>query len=206
MSQGAYPISQFLFSLMEQLGLDRSGLVKSLGYKYLERGLNRFSPWLDHGEGHLRILKEIAGHYPERAAELQRALHATREQKTVESESAWVESLKAEASTFRSYVHVEGECTVPRGITLFALSGGKWNLIEIPDAILALPLEQQLDALPRLMRTYLTRYNGFCPFFGKVTGFRFVRLLDYYQFDQHGALVEHADRPFRRGCAALSLR
>ena len=56
-----------------------------------------------------------------------------------------------------------------------------------------------MAALPELMRAYLEKYNGFCPFFGKVTGFRYVRCLDYFRFDKDGQFVGHVEKPFRRG-------
>jgi hypothetical protein len=76
---------------------------------------------------------------------------------------------------------------------------GKWNLIEVPQPILGSSLEEQLAALSDPMRSYLERYNGFCPFFGRVTGFRFVRSQDYLQFDKSGTFIERVDKAFRRG-------
>jgi hypothetical protein len=37
-----------------------------------------------------------------------------------------------------------------------------------------------------------------------VTGFRFVRLIDYFQFGADGVLVGQVDKPFRRGVASIS--
>jgi hypothetical protein len=45
---------------------------------------------------------------------------------------------------------------------------GEWNLCELPKTILGLPLDDQLAALPELMAAYRRRYNGFCPFFGRL--------------------------------------
>lgn len=101
-------------------------------------------------------------------------------------------------------MHVQGETTVPTNITMFGMSGGKWNLIEIPQSILDLSPTGQLAALPELMHRYLRKYNDACPFFGMVTGFRFVRLIDYFQFGADGVLVGQVDKPFRRGVASIS--
>jgi len=100
---------------------------------------------------------------------------------------------------FRSVVLLLGERTVPSGITLFGVSGGRWNLIEIPKTILKLSLGEQLAALPKLMAAYQRRYKGACPFFGRLTGFKFVRCLDYSQFDAEGRLVEHVAEAFSQG-------
>jgi hypothetical protein len=103
---------------------------------------------------------------------------------------------------FVPYVLVQGETTVPNGVSIFAASGGQWNLIKIPQRILA--LAEQLAALPGVMHSYLEKYNGACPFFGMATGFRYVRLVDYYQFDMCGSLIGHVDKLFRRGIASVS--
>jgi hypothetical protein len=123
-----------------------------------------------------------------------------------EAEAAWLERCNAEQEHFRPYVHVDGERTVPSAIVMFGMSGGRLNLIEIPPAILDLSLEKQLAALSELMLAYIRRYNGVCPFFGKVTGFKFVRLLDHFRFDKDGKFIEQVNKPFRRGSVEVSLR
>lgn len=50
---------------------------------------------------------------------------------------------------------------------------------DAPQRILDFPTEEQLARLPALMLAYRRRYNGVCPFFGKLTGVKFVRLLDF---------------------------
>ena len=54
--------------------------------------------------------------------------------------------------SFRPFIHVEGESTMPSGITLFAATGGRWNLIELPDEVVDLQLADQMPALAALMR------------------------------------------------------
>jgi hypothetical protein len=208
MSQGAsqYPISQLLARIMTDWGFSRPQFVTSLGYRNPERGLRRLNPWIDQGEGFALILKQIAASYPLHSDEIQKAVAATAQMKAAEAEAAWIESLKAEAGTFRPYIHVEGETWRPSSICIFAMSGGRWNLIDVPRPILALVLDEQLAALTELMRGYLKEYEGSCPFFGKVTGFRFVRLLDYFQFDKEGRLIERVNKPFRRGQCSVSIR
>jgi hypothetical protein len=115
---------------------------------------------------------------------------------------------KQERDSFTPFIHVEGEKTVPNGITIFGLTGGheRWTTIRIPVAVLELPLEEQLAKLPALMAEYRREYNGACPFFGKLMGFRFVRYSDYYLFDAGGQLQEHVEEPFRHGEAWVELQ
>jgi hypothetical protein len=40
------------------------------------------------------------------------------------------------------------------------------------------------------MTQYKEEHNGAVPFFGKLTGFKLVRLVDYFQFDAAGRFVE----------------
>jgi hypothetical protein len=91
---------------------------------------------------------------------------------------------------FKSYIHVEGESTVPYGITIFAATGGRWNVIELPEGLVDLPLADQMAVLETLMRAYLDEYRGECPFFGRVTGFRLVRREESIRFSPDGKFVE----------------
>ena len=123
----------------------------------------------------------------------------------MENDTPMMERTRAAQETFTPYIHVDGESTVPNGITLFGLSGGKWNLIGIPQTILDVPIDDQLAAVPELMRAYLLKYDGQCPFFGAVTGFKLVRLRDYFQFDGQGVLLKHVEKQFRRGQVSVEL-
>lgn len=38
--------------------------------------------------------------------------------------AAFLEQCKAEEESFRPFIHVQGETTMPNGITLFGISGG----------------------------------------------------------------------------------
>jgi hypothetical protein len=207
MSQSAsYPISQFLTGFMHDHGYSPVEFIRSLGYRNIERGLRRLEPWLKQGHGYERIFKQICAAYPNEVHDLENAVAETVTVKAAEREAATLESCRAQEATFVPFVHVQGETTLPTGITMFGVSGGKWNLIEIPQTILDLPLDEQLAALPDLMQVYLDKYHGTCPFFGAVTAFRFVRLIDYFQFDKGGVLVRYIDKPFRRGVASVPLR
>jgi hypothetical protein len=107
--------------------------------------------------------------------------------------------------TFKQYIHVEGEFNVPSGITLFAATGGRWNVIDLPDGLVDLPLTDQMAALQTLMRAYLERYQGQCPFFGRVTGFRLVRQEDSLLFSADCQCIGRIDGEFQRPRAELRI-
>lgn len=201
MPEGAshYPISQFLLRLLDESGLDRDGFIRRLGYRNIARGRRRLDSWLDQGGGYQRILKQIVAAYPDQAARLQSAAGETAKMKDAEAEARFVEWCKSQSATFVPFLHAEGETARPSSITLFGVGGGhrRWTTIEVPKSTMELPLEEQLAILPPLMQEYRTKHNGFCPFFGRLSGFKFVRLLDYFQFDAEGRLLEHVEKPFR---------
>jgi len=106
---------------------------------------------------------------------------------------------------FRPYIHVEGEQSVPSGITLFAATGGaRWHTIPLPDPLAASPVSEQLAAVPELIRGYLTRYQGFCPFFGHAVAFRLVRDGESFRFDLNGVMKERSEGAFHRPRVELS--
>jgi hypothetical protein len=203
-----YPISQFLLRLLEEKNLSRSEFVVSLGYRYIERGRRRLDAWIDDGEGFDKIIGQIAKTYPNQADGLQAAIINTKAVKAAEDHAEFFDCCKSEAATFRPFIYAVGEKTVPSGICIFGISGGHeaWTIINIPQTILELPVEQQLLALPELMATYKQKFNGQVPFFGPLQEFRFVRLLDHFRFDADGRFIEHVEKPFRPGGVEISLR
>jgi hypothetical protein len=93
----------------------------------------------------------------------------------------------------------------PTGITIFAVTGGDWNLIELPQEIVNLPLAEQMPALADLSRAYLEEYEGRCPFFGRVSGFRLVRWSDSIRFTAEDEFIEVVPGQFRRGQTTLTI-
>ncbi len=208
MSQGNYPIQQFLNRLIQEFGPSADHFVAILGYRNIESGCRRLDLGLTDAEGHGRIIDQISKTFPDRAAELHEAIAETRRIKAAEWDAAFLEACKAEQETFRPFVHVCGETRIPNGITIFGMTGGfeRWNTVHVPESVWNLPLDEQLAALPEFMRGYLKEYEGQGPFFGAVTGFKFCRCLDHFQFDRDGNFVEHVERPFRRGHVEVCLR
>ena len=107
--------------------------------------------------------------------------------------------------TFKPYIYVEGESSIPASITLFAATGARWNVIELPEEIVNLPLAEQMPVLAALMRAYLDKYRGECPFFGRVRAFRLVRGNDSVRFSADGDFIEQIDGLFRRPQAELKI-
>jgi hypothetical protein len=100
-----------------------------------------------------------------------------------------------------------GKDSVPNGICIFGMTGGnrKWRVIEVPQSVLDPSPDDQPSALLRYMNQHKEQHNGAVPFFGVLTGFKFVRLVDYFQFNAPGRLVEHVHKPFRLGGCSVSL-
>ena len=115
-------------------------------------------------------------------------------------------SISIFANGFQPYIHVEGEHSVPSGITLFAATGGShWHTIPLPVPLTASPVSEQLATVPDLIRDYLTRYQGFCPFFGRAVAFWLIRQEESYRFDLHGVLIGRIEGAFRRPEAELRI-
>ena len=64
MSQGKYPIQQYLRRLIPPFESCRNDFVQKLGYRNLELGRLHLDSWLDRGEGYLVFLSEVAAAYP----------------------------------------------------------------------------------------------------------------------------------------------
>ena len=202
---GAYPIARFLTSLMKESGHSRSEFVRVLGYRNIERGRKRLDAWMAEEKGYSKIIKQIAARFSDDADELYAAISETKRIKIAETEAVFLAQCQAEQDTFVPHIVAIGEYNVPSNICIYGITGAKWDVIELPDNILALPLEKQLSALPDLMHSYRMQHQGQVPFFGPLTGFKYVRLLDHFQFDRNGAFIGQVDKPFRRGSCSVQI-
>ena len=72
-------------------------------------------------------------------------------------------------------------------------------------SVLNLSGENLFLALLPYMIQYENKYKGCVPFFGSLTGFRFVLLVDYFQFTAEGKLTAHVNKPFRLGVCSVRL-
>jgi hypothetical protein len=203
-----YPIQHFLDRLVPEFWSCRTDFVEKLGYTDLETGRLHLDAWLDRGEGFYGFLNEVAAAYPDLAAELEKAIADTAAMKMAEGDPNWRERCRSEEAAWEPFIHAVGSQRIPEGICIFGVTGGhrKWTVIPIPEVVQRLPLEGQLPKLPEFMAAYKQQYHGNVPFFGKLTGFRFVRMNDYFQFDANGRLLEHVHERFRLGGAWVELR
>jgi hypothetical protein len=209
MSGAKYPITRLLAKIIsDHASSEGEFITEVLGYRNVEKGLRRLHFWTEEGgEGaHQRIIGQIA-QASGRGEELERAIAATREMKAKECEAAFLERCRGEAETFRPFLCPIGSQSVPEGICIFGMTGGhrRWTKIEIPQSVLDLTGDDLFLALLPYMIQYKNKYNGCVPFFSTLTGFRFVRLIDYFQFTADGQLAEHVNKPYRLGTCSVRL-
>jgi len=209
MGASNYPLNLLLSEIIEERASCEAAFITGvLGYRDedVDKGLRRLHLWTETGEGHQRIIDHIS-RVTGRGEALKQAIVATREMRVREREQAFLEECQAEAETFRPFLYAVGTHSVPRGICIFGLSGGhrRWTIINIPQSLLDLPLEDQLPALLPLMDQYKRERGGEVLFFGTLTGFNFVRLVDHFRFDSEGGLIEHVKKPFSPGVCSVGL-
>jgi hypothetical protein len=206
-SASQYPIGQLISEIIrEHASSEVAFVAQQLGYRDAEKGLRRLHLWTETGEGHQRVIRQIA-RATGRDEDLEAAIAATTEMKRNEWEAEFLEHCRGEAATFRPFLSAFGSHTVPEGICIFGMTGGfkRWTITELPDSLLDLALEEQIPALQPFMVRYKEQHSGQVPFFGVLSGFKLVRLLDYIQFDTDGRFVEHVQKPFRLGQCSVRL-
>lgn len=206
-----YPISKVIAKIIMNSGYTPFGFILAMRHASAEAGVHDIESWLEKGEGDSSTIAQIAAFYPGEGEKLRNAVAETAAMKAEGVDPVALERERIEREKrdlFKPFVHAEGELNVPSGITIFGVTGGhkRWTTIQIPADIANLPVEEQLAKLPELMADYRQQYKGACPFFGKLVGFKFVRLSDYFQFDADGQLLEHVEKEFRYGEARVELR
>jgi len=183
-----YPVSQQIAKVIRNSGYTPLGFLLATGYSDAESVLPSLESWLQNGEGDAAIIATVAAYDPDEAAALYKAVAKTGAMKAagvdpVVYENERIEKIKRDR--FKPFLRAQGERRVPIAISC----GADLCTIRIPEAILKLSLEEQLSKLPELMAEYRQKYNGTCPFFGKLIGFKFVRYDEYFQFDADGQLL-----------------
>jgi hypothetical protein len=152
-SASHYPISQLIAQVITDSGLRRFEFVTAIGYRSIQGGLRQLDLWLECGQGDRCILDRITAAYH---VDLAAALEATDEMKTAEAHVAEFERLKLERERFRQYIRVEGEHSIPSGITIFGMTGGhrRWTTIPLPQELQGRPLSGQMPGLIGLVNEY----------------------------------------------------
>jgi hypothetical protein len=201
-----YPVQKVLDRLIPEFYSWRTDFVEKLGYENLGVGRIHLDSGLDRAEVWNGFLQQVAAAYPDLAEELEKAIAETEAMRAAESDLECRERCKSEEASWVPFLQAVVETTVPNGITIFAVSGGfkKWTVIQIPEALRRLAVEAQLTHLPELMAAYRHKHRGLVPFFGRLTGFKFVRPWDHYRFSPDGDLLGHVPERFRLGAPGWS--
>ena len=65
------------------------------------------------------------------------------------------------------------EKTIPDQITFHGLTGGRFKNVRLPKRLASLDEGRKQAVIRWCVKTYIKRFNGFCPFWGKVTAFQY---------------------------------
>lgn len=63
--------------------------------------------------------------------------------------------------------------TRPGSITMYGLTGGRFQNVRLPKRLALLEDERKQAVIRWYVKTYLKRFKGTCPFWGKVIGFQY---------------------------------
>src|SRR5580704_18760242 len=123
----AYPISKVIAKIIMNSGYTPLGYLLAVVDSKAEAGLSDLESWLEKGEGDEGIISRIASFEPGEAEKLRNAVAETAAMKAAGVDPVVLERERREQEKkdlFRPFVHAVGEYSVPRGITIFGLTGG----------------------------------------------------------------------------------
>jgi len=178
------PIHALIYSVMKGKGVARLTLVKSLGYRNVNRGLRRIDDLLLSGTGRKALLAKIAEVLGIDQEQIDKALDETRELLRKEREYS-------ERKKFRPYIYVQHASQRPCSITIVAFVGvDQFKFILVPWEITALPLQQQVESVSTLVREHYQGKGTRCTMFGEITGYIYRYSFDEgISFSVHGELL-----------------
>ena len=162
-----YPISSLISEHLKISNLSKINFIKKLGYKNTNKGLRHLSAWLNNAAGSKSFLKAFANKFNIPDTELQKALSATRD-------TLFKEQIEQSRINFAPYIYAETELKVPSQITISILAGYPEKTIPFPAEAQKEDLKEQIVTAVIMIDEHYQRNKGNCPFFGKITGYRFV--------------------------------
>lgn len=170
-----YPISQFIYRIVQASGLKRSKFIQSLGFRNIQGGLRSLDRWLDTGDGDPLLIERLIRVYSLDPAAINAALLETGRQRQAESEWAQREREQLERRNFRQYLFVETPPGALRSsFTVAAIAAPALKTISLPDDLSAKPALDQLQFIADLIRRHFDDHGGKLPLFVEILGYRFV--------------------------------
>ena len=134
--------------------------------------------------------------YPSFDREIALAYESTCELKAIEQ----LALQKARSEQFRQNhtpcLVVDTITSCPTQITLYAMAGRRFKIIRLPVRISTVEEERGVRIVRRIIKGYLKKFGGACPFWGPVTGFTFSKTIDQQiVFDREGSIVGRKSEP-----------
>ena len=174
-----YPITTFLNALIA--GQSRDEFVRSLGYwKRIDRGRHRLDLWMDHGNGHDKILSQIAGRYPNASEALQSAVQATRKAKAAEHEAARREATRdieeRERKRFRPFIWVVTEHGATSGFN--AMVERRLKVLQFGEDFEGLSESERLAVVQKRVQEHYAETGGRLYQFGAILRYRYANTFD----------------------------
>lgn len=98
--------------------------------------------------------------------------------------------------------------TRPSGITMYGLTEGRFNNVKLPKRLVLLEDGRKQAVIGWYVKTYLKRFKGSCPFWGKVIGFQYQDCNCCYQINSNGTSIVRIDESKKMtiGLAYASIR
>jgi hypothetical protein len=171
-----YPIAQLLSKIIDESGLSPVEFVQRLGYPFdVERGMRRLRLWLDAGQGHDRIIKEIVAVYPHRRDAVQDAIARTKVIKAAEAEVARKHATRHIEERlrrrFKPFIWISTEETAHSFWA--AVMERRAKVLWMDEVFELLPESERLGAVQIRVKEHYTANDG-QSIFGKILGYRFV--------------------------------
>lgn len=102
----------------------------------------------------------------------------------------WKYDLYVEEMTFTPFIYIKTESQRPASITVAAFCGGSMKFIRLQPSVATYDLDIQIRDVRLNIENYLTKFEGQCPLFGKVTGFYYrPKFEKTIEFDLEGKII-----------------
>lgn len=187
-----YPISRLVLQRARTLGLNRSALVRRLGYANLNAGHRALTSFLMTGTAPPMIGQRLADGLEVEPESVDQVFVATARQQHDEVRAQILQHERVYRETFRPHLQIQTQRSVPSPIFVAALLGtARLRLISLPDAVFTANQDAR-EAVKTLIIAHYRDNAGQVPAFGAITGYVLVLFVGYdgidfgLPFDMHG--------------------
>ena len=210
--EDAYPIGRFILERARALGLTRSDLARSLGYRDLGDAHKALASALKTGTVPAHMRKHLSSALESDEAVVDSVIESTSRQRQDEWRARLLAKETERLARFQPHLRTETARTIPEPIFIAALMGtARFRLVEVPSEIWEASADDRNRLVKQAIRDHYRAHKAHVVPFGAILSYTLVTMPGYlvdfgYPFDVAGNPTGPMQEVKRLGEATLGVK